>query len=71
MIFKVQQSFHTSEQKQQVLVYNEDRSISWQGDMPKKIKKALGNTLKAYFEGELIKTEISINPDIVYDMEDW
>ncbi|MEK6880731.1 MAG: hypothetical protein AABY22_14025 [Nanoarchaeota archaeon] len=69
MIFKVQQSITTNRKKQQVLIYNKDKSIMWEGDMPKDVKKALGDRLKAYFYGELIRTKINVNPN--YEYEDW
>jgi hypothetical protein len=50
MIVKVQISLFTNEAKPQVLVYNESRTVMWQGDAPKGLKKLMKGEPKKYFK---------------------
>lgn len=49
VLVKVQQSIATGHDKQQVLVYNQDRSIFAQFDMTPDLKRALKGDLKSYW----------------------
>jgi hypothetical protein len=55
VVVKVQQSIVTSETKRQVLVYNQDRSIMWQGDITPDLRKVLGDDLKSYWYATVMK----------------
>jgi hypothetical protein len=49
VIVKVQVSLFTTESAQQVLVYNEDRSVMYQGDVTQDILDAMGGAPRRYF----------------------
>lgn len=49
-VVKVQLSLHTSETKQQVLVYNEDKSVYWQDVAGESILGAMSGKAKAFFK---------------------
>ncbi len=50
-IVKVQLSLHTNCNKRQMLVYNKDNSIFWQGNTTKAVKKIMKGLPKKYFYG--------------------
>ena len=49
MIVKVQVSLFTTEAARQVLIYNEDRSITYQGDVTPEILDVMDGERKRYF----------------------
>jgi hypothetical protein len=49
VIIKVQLSIETTEEKRQVLAYNEDRSFMFEDDVSQDILNLMGDQLKAYF----------------------
>lgn len=53
MIVKVQLSLHTTCAARQVLIYNEDRSVTYQGDITPDVAKIMGDENKAYFKAKL------------------
>ena len=53
MIVKVQLSLLSSAGKEQMLIYNEDRSVRYEAPADPKIKDLMGGRLKAYFTAEL------------------
>lgn len=55
MIVKVQLSLATSFMKQQVLIYNKDRSVSYQADATEDIKAVMGDARKAFFHAAVGK----------------
>ena len=57
MIVKVQQGLNNNN----ILVYNKDKSIFYEGKMPKKVKKIMGNQLKVYFDAQVVGSKISLN----------
>lgn len=60
MIVKVQLSLMTSEAEQQMLVYNKDRTIWWEGPATAIVRLAMQGDAKAFFEAELVGTEVQI-----------
>lgn len=52
MIVKVQTSLFTSKDEQQVLVYNKDRSICYEGRATKKILRMMSGRFKAFFKAK-------------------
>jgi len=60
MIVKVQQALNDNK----VLVYNEDRSIFWEGKMSKEVKEKMNGRTKGYFNAEMIDTKVSINEEV-------
>ena len=69
MIVKVQQSQYTTTNYRQVLVYNEDRSVYLEGDLPKKLGKLLGDRHKAYFKIEIVDNKLNILGEV--EAQDW
>lgn len=74
MIVKMQQAISTtvklSSNQVQVLIYNEDKSILYEGALSKKdVKQTLGKRPKAYFEAELVDTRISILKEV--EAQNW
>ena len=57
MKVKVQQGLNNNN----ILVYNKDKSIFYEGKMPKKVKKIMGNRLKVYFDAQMVGSKISLN----------
>ena len=55
MIVKVQTSLFTSKDQQQVLVYNKDRSIYYEGNATKKLLRMMSGRFKAFFKAKLEK----------------
>jgi len=49
MIINVQVSLYTTEPEQQVIAYNEDRTLSWKGPATREIMKIMGGDAKAFF----------------------
>jgi hypothetical protein len=62
-VFKVQRSFATNENEQQVLIYNQDRTARWQCGVSEApdVVELLGDELKAYFYGEVVNTKIELS----------
>jgi len=60
MIVKVQLSTYTELPVRQVLIYNKDRSVEWQGDITPEIERAMGDTNKAFFEAKMRGTVIEL-----------
>lgn len=65
MIFKVQQALNDNK----VLVYNKDRSLYYQGNVPKDVKSLIGNKLKAYYEAKIKGEEIVLDYEV--SKQDW
>ena len=53
MIVKVQISLVTTKEKRQVLVYNKDRSITYEADATDDVIALVGDFPKAYFKAHL------------------
>ena len=53
MIVKVQQSIQTTEKTKQILVYNQSRTIEYQGDITEEIKEMMKGRLKVFFKAKL------------------
>lgn len=71
MIVKVQMSLATTEKKPQVLVYNEDRSVTWQGDSTEDFVDLLDGETKGFFEAKIRTTDGFIEIDGPADWQDW
>ena len=54
-IFKVQLSLATTESRRQCMIYNEDRSLQWQGDAGKLLVGDMKGRNKAFFYGFINK----------------
>jgi hypothetical protein len=63
MIVKVQLSMFTTEHVQQALVYNEDRSVLFEGPAAKDVLSLMGEKLKAYFHADLKNGVLQINEE--------
>ena len=55
MIVKVQISLASSNPVQQVLVYNKNKSIWYEGDASKKLIKQMGGRFKMFFKAKMEK----------------
>lgn len=55
MIVKVQVSLATSHRQKRVLIYNEDRSVQWEGALTEEIAMITLGRPKSYFEAILHK----------------
>lgn len=53
MIVKVQSSLHSTEKCRQVLVYNKDKSLTYQCDLKKSISDLLNGRPKAFFDADI------------------
>ena len=69
MIIKIQRSIVTNMPVPQVVIYNEDRSIFWQGPMPEDIKKLMGRYSKVYAKAKIVGTEVVV--DRIIADQDW
>lgn len=61
MIVKVQRSLRTTHRNERVLIYNEDRTVMWEGDLPGPIRRALGEDFRAFFEAHIERTLIVLD----------
>lgn len=68
-IFKVQLSISSSSPRQQVFIYNETRSLLWEGNAGSDIKKKIGGRLKAFFYGTIKDTLIVLGDEALW--QDW
>lgn len=65
MIVKVQQSQFTSSGSRQMLVYNKDSTVQFEGDLTEEVGDILGDKPKAYFEAKInAKNEIQIIKEV-------
>lgn len=69
MIVKVQTSITTTGPTQRVLVYNEDRSILYEGGINEDMLETMKGRLKAYFEAEVTKDGLEIGDEV--PPQDW
>jgi len=69
-IFKMQASITTTQEFRQVLIYNEDRSVTVQIDMDESLEELFDGELKIYVEGEVNKDKQLEIHDIVEE-QDW
>lgn len=69
MIVKVQLSLATSANVQQVLVYSEDRKISWEGDASREIIRRMKGEPKAFFYAH-IKNKVILLDDLA-KWQEW
>lgn len=53
MIFKLQRSILTTAKKQQLIVYNKDRSIFFQGPLGKTIGEFMDKDFKMFVHGDI------------------
>ena len=60
MIVKVQVSLATMHDKQQMLIYNQDRCICFEGDADSKTLRLMRGAKKAYFNSTLVGTTINL-----------
>jgi hypothetical protein len=68
-IVKVQISLATSFMAKQVLVYNKDRSLRWQGNASEEVLRLMGDLPKAFFWATVEGTEFMIQD--VAPFQDW
>lgn len=68
-VFKVQRSLVTNNPATQVLVYNQDRSVSGQFDADDSILKMMGTRVKMFVRAQIIGQQIDILKEI--SGEDW
>jgi hypothetical protein len=61
MICKLQRSIDTNLPKEQILIYNEDRSWLFTGNLPDDIRKFMGKKFKMFVRCHLFGTEIVID----------
>lgn len=61
MIVKVQLSLSTTESSRQVLIYNEDHSVVYRGDAPRKLVRIMGQRPKAFFYAEIDGKNIDLD----------
>jgi hypothetical protein len=59
-IVKVQASIFTEHTHQMGLVYNEDRSLSWEGALPALVVGLLDGETKAFFWARMVNGQIEI-----------
>lgn len=69
-IVKVQLSITSSFVQRQVIIYNEDRSLHYQGSAGQEIVNLMGDKLKAFFHASLNEKGM-ISLDGIADPEDW
>jgi len=60
VLVKIQKSIVTTHKRPQVLVYNKDKSVMWEGDLTKEVEALMKNETKAYFEAKLEGTKVVI-----------
>lgn len=65
-VVKVQSSLYTTGTASQMLVYNEDKSIYYEMELTKEVKRVLAGRPKAYFEFTLTgNNEIRLGKEVV------
>jgi hypothetical protein len=69
MIVKVQVSIVTSNQKQQVLIYNRDQSVMGEFDANDMVKHVMGNSIKKYFKAHTKKDKLILGDEV--DKQNW
>lgn len=69
MIVKIQRSIVTNHKRPQVLVYNKDRLIFWEGDLSKDVDEMMGERSKVYFDAKLEDSKVVINFEV--EEQDW
>ncbi len=69
MIVKVQMSLFTTASCPQVLIYNEDRTVMWQGDAPKGLKKLMKGEPKKFFYATTKNKNIILGEEA--EWQDW
>lgn len=70
MIFKVQVSLATAHPTPRVLVYNEDRTIEWEGGLSDRVSELMRGRFKVFFEGGINhKDQIELFHEV--PMEKW
>ena len=69
MIVKVQLSLTTSEECQQVCIYNEDESVFWMGDASKELIKEMKGEFKQFRYAEIIDSKIDIQEEAPW--QEW
>jgi len=68
MIVKLQRSLVTRENKEQMFLYNEDRSVCYQGALTSSVRKLMNGKNKVHVEADL-KNGLSVLNDIVPNQE--
>jgi len=61
MIVKVQISLSHTKDFTQMLVYNEDKSILYEGDLTRRVEKLMGDSVKRFFYAKLKGTEVVLD----------
>ncbi len=70
-IVKVQLGINVPHGKQrQVLIYNEDKSLYYEGDIPPDVLELMGDQLKAFFHASLDEKGM-VSLDRQAEWEDW
>ena len=69
MIVKVQVSLFSTDGTKRMLIYNEDRSTFFEGDLTQEVRKAMDGQPKAYFEAKLIDTKVNLIKKVA--PQDW
>lgn len=63
MIVKVQASLVTTEDSQQILIYNKDKSAFWQGPATSELLTIMNGRPKAFFSARIVKKKIMIDSE--------
>jgi len=69
IIFKVQISEASSDNKTYIRFYNEDRSIDFEQLLTKELKRAFRNKPKSFYYGKVVDTKIQIIKEA--EWQDW
>jgi len=70
MVFKVQISLASSDNKRHLLIYNKGKSILYQQELTKELEKSLGTEIKAFWFG-YVSAEKRIVLTSKAPMQDW
>lgn len=71
MIVKVQVSLATSHQNPQVLVYNEDRSVRYEGDADVELLLKMDGRPKMFCVAALVNGELELYPEAEVGEQGW
>lgn len=69
MIVKVQVSTNSSDDNKYMLIYNNQKTVVHKAPLSEEISKLMGSRKKAYFNAEIIDTEIAIKHEV--DPQPW
>jgi hypothetical protein len=69
MIFKLQISLNSNDDKTHMLIYNKDKGIMFETIASKEVIKLMNGRSKIYFEGKVINSKIEIHKEI--EFQNW